>query len=184
VEAAVKMHGQGNMALAAVADEAGVSLATVNKHFPTREDLFDACTRHHASNLTYPSPEELAAIPDAGERLYQTVRTIYSLHEQGFGQMWSGYKLVDESPVLAKAVADYEALTNSLADVLVGGRASTPGYEQTARFVRAILSILAYRALRLQGGLDFEEAVTSTTDALAKLLDVDLPATNPSITTL
>jgi AcrR family transcriptional regulator len=156
----------------------------VNKHFPTREDLFDACTRHHANRLIHPSPAELAAIPDAGERLYQTVRAIYSLHEQAFGQMWSGYKLVDESPTLAKAVADYEALTNSLADVLVDDRASVPGYEQMAGFVRAILSILAYRALRLHGGLDFEEAVTSTAAALAKVLDVDLPATSSSMTTL
>jgi AcrR family transcriptional regulator len=184
VDAAVKLHGQGNMALTALADEANVSLATVNKYFPTREDLFAACTSHHKTLLTFPEPDELAAIPDAGERLYQTVRAVYSLHEQAFGHLWSGYKLADESPVLAKTVSDAETFINRLVDEVLLEPVSGPVSAQTVGFVRAMLSPLTYRALRLQGALEHEAAVESTASSLALVLNVDLPATIPFSTTL
>ena len=69
VEAAVRLHMQGITTMNAVAEEAGVSLPTVNKYFPTREDLFGACTSHVADSLDYPSPDDLADLRDPGERL-------------------------------------------------------------------------------------------------------------------
>ena len=124
VEAAVKLHGFGITTLSAVADEAGVSLPTVNKYFPTREDLFGACTKHVAESLDYVAPAALAAIQDPLERVYATVRQIMSLHEQTFGQSWTGYTLEDESPVIANAMADYEVLIDTLADVILNGHTS------------------------------------------------------------
>jgi len=169
IEATVRMHGKGITALSAVAHEAGVSLPTVNKHFPTREALFGECTRHVAENLDYPLPDELAAIADRAERLHKVVWHVFTLHEKTFGQTWTGYKLEDESPVMASAMAGYEQLTKSLADVLLRDQAAF------AEVVRAMLSPLAYRALRVKEGLDFETAVAQTTSALAKILDVSIP---------
>ena len=120
VETAVKLHGQGITSLSVLAAEAGVSLPTVNKHFPTREALFGACTRHVAESLDHPLPETLAAIADPAERLHKVVWHVFALHEATLGQMWTGYKLADESPVLAVALAEYEQLINSLVDVLAG----------------------------------------------------------------
>ncbi|NDJ75958.1 MAG: TetR/AcrR family transcriptional regulator [Chloroflexi bacterium] len=167
VEATVKLHGLGITTLAAVADEAGVSLPTVNKYFPTREDLFGACTKHMAENLEYMAPDELAAIQDPVERIYTTVRQIFSLHEQTFGQSWTGYTLEDESPVMAKAMADYEVLIDSMADVLLNSQTS-----QTLRkeFIRGLLNPLTYRALRLKQGLAFDETVEQMVFVLKKLL--------------
>jgi len=170
VEAAVKLHGQGIVALSAVAEEAGVSLPTVNKYFPTREALFTACTRHLTESLEYPLPETLAAIADPAERTHTVVWHVFRLHEQTLGQMWTGYKLEDESRVLAAAVVHYEQIVNSLVDVLLRDQ------EDFAAVVRAILSPLAYRALRVKEKLDFETAVDQTTHALAKILDVSIPA--------
>ena len=167
VEAAVKLHGLGITTLSAVADEAGVSLPTVNKYFPTREDLFGACTRHVAERLDYVAPDELATIRDPAERIYATVRQIFSLHEQTFGQSWTGYTLEDESPVMAKAMAESEALTDAMADVMFPAQSSQP---PTKEFVRALLSPLTYRALRLKQGLSFEEVVDQMAFALRHLL--------------
>lgn len=170
VEATVKLHGLGITTLSAVADEAGVSLPTVNKYFPTREDLFGACTKHLAENLAYVAPEELSAIQDPVERIYATVRQIFSLHEQTFGQSWTGYTLEDESPVMAKAMADYEDMIDSLADVIINGQTS-----QMLRkdFVRGLLNPLTYRALRLKQGLAFDDAVDQMVFALKKLVGRD-----------
>lgn len=167
VDAAVKLHGMGITTLSAVADEADVSLPTVNKYFPTREDLFGACTRHVVEHLDYVAPEELAAIQNPAERIYATVRQIFSLHEQTFGQSWTGYTLEDESPVMAQAMAESEALTNAMADVLFTAQSGQPPSKE---FVRGLLSALTYRALRLKQGLSFQEIVDQMTFALRQLL--------------
>lgn len=172
VEAAIKLHGEGITTLAAVAEEAGVSLPTVNKYFPTRDDLFDACTTHVAENLEYPSPEILRAIKNPGDRLRRVVQEVYRMHEETFGQFWTGYKLEDESLVLAQAIANYEGLVATLADTLSYDHAASDR-DTATRFVRAALSPLTYRALRLKNGLGFEEAVNHMTLALASVLNIE-----------
>lgn len=171
IEAAVKMHGKGITTLPAVAEEAGVSLPTVNKYFPTREDLFNACTSHVAANLEYTPPETLLAISNPGSRLRRVVGEIYRLNEETFGHSWTGYKLEDESPVLAQAIANVEGLVAALAETLP--YEGTVGNQDTMkRFVRALLNPLTYRALRLKNGLSFEEAVEHMTMALAAVLNI------------
>jgi AcrR family transcriptional regulator len=171
VEAAIRLHGQGITTLSAVAEAAGVSLPTVNKYFPTREELFQACTGHVAANLEYLPPETLLAIQNPADRLRRVVREVYTLHEEAFGQFWLGYKLEDESPVLAGAIKDYEALVATLADTLPYDNA-VGDQDTVSRFVRAALSPLTYRALRLKNGLEFEDAVETMTLALAGVLNI------------
>lgn len=171
VEAAVKLHGLGVTTLSAVADEAGVSLPTVNKYFPTRDDLFGACTKHMAENLDYVAPDDLAAIEDPVERLRATVRQIYSLHEQTLGHAWTGYTLEDESPVMAKAVADYEDLVDMLAGPILDGQVTQPVMRD---FIRGLLHPLTYRELRLKRGLTFDEVVEHMVLTLRKLLGIKL----------
>jgi AcrR family transcriptional regulator len=166
VEAAVKMHSQGITTLAAVAEEAGVSLPTVNKYFPTREDLFTACTSHVAATMAYPPIESLAAISDLAERIHQTVREAYQLNEATFGTAWTGYMLEDESPTMARAMQDYEALLNAMADLLLPDGAE-PAQQA---FVRALISPLTYRALRLKNQLSQEKAVQHSAQALICVL--------------
>jgi AcrR family transcriptional regulator len=163
IEAAVRVHSQGITTMAAVAEEAGVSLPTVNKYFPTREDLFTACTGHFASTLDYPSQEALAAIPDRTQRIQQVVAEVFRLNEESLGVLWTGYKLEDESPVLAKTIAAHEDFANQMIDTLHIEDALRP-------FVQALLNPLTYRALRLRNGLDFEDAVEYTSQALIGLL--------------
>ena len=173
IEAAVRLHGAGITTVAAVAEEAGVSLPTVNKYFPTREDLFTACTTHVAAALEYPSPETLREISSPGDRLRRVVREVYRLHEETFGQLWTGYKLEDESPVMVQALANYEGLVAMLAETLPYEHAAG-NRDTVTRFVQAALSPLTYRALRLRNGLDFEAAVENMTLALAGVLNIEV----------
>jgi AcrR family transcriptional regulator len=176
VEAAVKLHGEGVTTLSAVADAAGVSLPTVNKHFPTREDLFDACTQHHRSQLEAQEPEDLATISDRGERLYQVVLNVHRIHEQSFGQSWTGYKLEDESPTLASAMQDYERSVADYVDAaLQDWTGNADDAKTTAAFVRGLLNPLTYRALRLKNGLSFDEATAQIAKTLACTLNIQLP---------
>ncbi len=175
VESAVKLHGLGIVTMSAVAEAAGVSLPTVNKYFPTREDLFLACTSHVAASQEQPPYDDLAAIADRSERLVQVVREAYRLNEESFGHTWTGYRLEDESPTLAEALAGYEGLVGGLADVLLHDWHSGISDRDTmTRFVRALLSPLTYRALRLKNGLSIDDAVKHVTLALAGLLNIEL----------
>lgn len=166
IEAAIRLHSQGITTLSAVAEAAGVSLPTVNKYFPTREDLFTACTGHVTSTLVFPASDALAAIPDHAERVRQVVAEVFRLHEQIFGVSWTGYKLEDESPVLARATAEQEAFVNGMVDALQMDDA-----DSLRLFAQALLNPLTYRALRLRNGMDYDAAVQYTTQALICLLD-------------
>lgn len=180
IESAVKLHGQGITTLSAVAEDAGVSLPTVNKYFPTREDLFLACTNHVAALQEKPPYNDLAAMTDRGERLMRVVREAYRLNEESFGQLWVGYKLEDDSPTLAKAIAAQEGLIAGLADVLLHDwQGSISDRDTMTRFTRALLSPLTYRALRLKNGLSMDDAVKHVALALAGLLDIELREYTP-----
>jgi hypothetical protein len=73
---------------------------------------------------------------------------------------------------MAAAMANYESLVSVLADTLPYGEAL--GDEDIVRrFVRAALSPLTYRALRLKNGLSQEDAVQYMTVALAAVLNIE-----------
>ena len=167
------MHGLGNVTFAAVAEAAGVSLPTVNKYFPTREDLFLACTSHVASRLEFDPPQSFLEIANPGEQLQRVVHEVFSLHERMIGHAWMGYKLEDDSPVLAQTMQDIEGIVAMFAEVLPYENA-TDERDVVERFVRAALNPLSYRALRVKNGLSFEDAVNNMTFALAGVLNIEV----------
>jgi AcrR family transcriptional regulator len=177
VDAAVRLHGLGVTAMAEVAKEAGVALPTVTKYFPTREDLFQACTSHFNTTLDIPAPDDLALIKDPGERLREVIRRVYALHETTIGQIWTGYRLEDDSPILKDAVTSYEGFIDAITTVAIGKRKPSAGTidNKTAHaIVRGVLSPLTYRALRLKGKLETQEAAELVTIMLAGVLDISL----------
>lgn len=178
IEAAVRLHGQGVTELHAVAEEAGVALPTVQRHFPTRESIFEACTAHVREHLEMPSLEALARITDPGARLVELVRQVYVLHEATFGVTWTAFHLEQESPAMAQARARSDAFIAAAVTLLVpdqAGPSSSVAQEMAAGFARGLLNPLTYRALRLKGGLTLEQASAQTARALAAVLGLTLP---------
>ncbi len=177
VDAALRLHARGISTLGAVAQEAGVSLPTVYKYFPTRDDLFRACTSYSKSVIPAPPLAALARIDDPAERLYETVREVYAFHQVLLGFVWTAYSLERESPVLSGVLAEIDQLVGAAADVILAARktgVSPPEVETTKGFVCGMLSPLAYRALRVKGGLDAEQATRQAAQALGKILGIDL----------
>lgn len=171
VSAAVRVHGRDVTTLESVAQEAGVSVATVRKHFPTREDLFGACTAHVVRTLAVPSLAELRAIADPDARIRRTVRAVYAFHDGLFGYAWLALRLQGESPAMASMVEQSEAFVAAAADALFAGDIGS-GTTLTARvgFARALLSPLAYRALRVSGRLDLDAAADHAAEALIHVM--------------
>lgn len=178
LDAALRLHAQGITELQAVAREAGVSLATLRKYFPTREHLFRGCSAHFLTAVEIPSIEALAQIRDPAERLRQVVTQVYALHEAALGPSWLAFRLQGESPAMAQNVTMAEGLVAAAAELLLLDWQPGPGEERdaVAGFARSLLHPLTYRALRLAGGLAPETAARQTALALARLLGIPWPA--------
>jgi|SRR5581483_6635434 len=177
VTAALKLHAQGVTALNAVAKEAGVSLPTLQKHFPTRDDLFRACTAHSRTLMPPPPIDDLARIADPAERLFEIVRQVYAFHEIKLGYNWMAYKLEDESPVLGELLAALDLLVGRAVDALLQEwKTNVPltDVEAMRGFACGLLSPLTFRALRLKGGLNLDLATRETALALSKMLGIEI----------
>jgi AcrR family transcriptional regulator len=85
-EAAVELHGSVGPArttISAVAERAGVQRATLYRHFPDEEALFDACSSHWAAEHPLPDLANWAAVADSEERLRIALNELYSWYENG-----------------------------------------------------------------------------------------------------
>lgn len=86
VEAAVDLHatlGPARTNVSAVAGHAGVTRATVYRHFPDDESLFLACSSHWMSRQRLPDPDAWTAIDEPLARLHAGLIDIYRYYRGG-----------------------------------------------------------------------------------------------------
>ena len=83
-EAAVELHGSigpARTTISAVAERAGVQRQTVYRHFPTEDDLFDACSGLFAEAHPLPDLAAWRAVADPAERLEVALDELYAYYE-------------------------------------------------------------------------------------------------------
>lgn len=167
VAAAFKLHGLGILDYESLAAEANVSIPTIRKHFPTRDILFQHCTVWGMHRAALPDLDRVRAVEDAGARTSLAVGQLCAAYESLFGQLWMAYLHQRESPSLAAAVQDLEALRDGLVEAVIESWQPDNRSADTARGVAVgLLSFLTYRALRHDGGLSPELAVEQIANAL------------------
>lgn len=164
LRAALKLHWEGVTELEPLAEEAGCSLATVRKHFPSKETLFQNCTQTFGESLTLPDLEPLSRIRDPRHRLEECVSEMCRIHEAMFGYAWHSAHLRRDSPVLDAVMSSYESLADAIANII------TPARSPRAAIVRGLLDFLSYRALRLSGRLSPDEVRAGLTSTLSTLI--------------
>jgi AcrR family transcriptional regulator len=120
--AAIELHGSVGPAattMSAVAERAGVTRATVYRHFPTEAALFLACSAEWRNANPAPDPAEWAAIPDPRQRLAVALPVLYRWYRSA-GSMRAN--LLRDLAALPPAIADrIEAYPLTVADVLDAG---------------------------------------------------------------
>jgi AcrR family transcriptional regulator len=163
LRAALRLHWQGITGFEPLAREAGCSVATLRKHFPSKEALFQGCTHHFAGTLTLPDLAALAAIGDPAQRFEQCVAELCRIHEAQFGYAWLGAQLRGESPTLDAVMSEYDGLVDAVAAIV------TPPGSARAPLIRSLLDFLTYRALRLSGRLSPEHAARELSALLQPL---------------
>lgn len=164
LQAALKLHWQGITEFEPLAREAGCSLATLRKHFPSKEAIFEGCTRTFAETLTMPDMPALGSISGPVERIEQNVSELCRMHEAMFGYAWLSAFQRKDSPTLDAEMNAYEGLADAIAGNI------TPAGSSKASLVRGLLDFLTYRALRLSGKLSPEKAREELITTIQQLL--------------
>lgn len=176
LQAALKLHWEGITEFEALAREAGCSLPTVRKYFPTKESLFHDCTRTFAESLAMPDMVALAAIADPGRRLQECVSELCRIHEAMFGYAWFSAHARRDSPTLDGEMKAYEGLADAMAEIIA------PVDAARKPVLRGLLDFLTWRALRLAGGLSPEQARAELVTLTCPLIleqEADLQTTKP-----
>jgi AcrR family transcriptional regulator len=86
VDAAEALHGSfgpARTSVSAVAERAGVTRATVYRHFPDDESLFLACSAQWLSRHRLPDPDAWAAIGEPFDRLRAGLADVYRYFRAG-----------------------------------------------------------------------------------------------------
>ncbi len=172
LQAALKLHWEGITEFEPLAREAGCSLATLRKHFPSKETLFGNCTQAFAETLTMPDLPTLGAITESARRIEQSVSELCRIHEAMLGYAWLGAHQRKDSPILDAVMSTYEGLADAIARII------TPAGSSRAALVRGLVDFLAYRALRLSGRLSPQ---MTKEELIATLHQLILGVTNSTV---
>nr|ART40397.1 K224 [uncultured bacterium] len=171
LEAAFKLHGMGIFDLESLASEANVSLATVRKYFPTRDELLIGCTTWGMRYAVFPDIDEIAAVGGREERLRAGVAQMHRLYDSLFPHIWATYQNKDDSPVLDALIEQFDLVTGPVCDVVLAAWPADIASDLEARGVlRGLLSYLTYYALIREGGLSPEQAHGRIVEALLNSL--------------
>jgi AcrR family transcriptional regulator len=123
VDAAMRRHARNGVRATswqAIAAEAGVSPATVYRHFPASSDLIRACARRVFDIVRPPTIEEasvqFALIDDAADRFAHLARESAHCYQRGEGWLHAAHRERDFDPDLAAAVSLIQDTLHVLVD--------------------------------------------------------------------
>ena len=130
VHAAVRLHGEAGVretSWEAIGKRAGVSTATVYRHFPTLEALIPACAQAaFAAGAQLPTSAQLAGLfaglTTASQRLEHVVTESCRCYERGEGWLDASRKEASSVPALADAVRTQDRALDALIAAAVGSQ--------------------------------------------------------------
>jgi AcrR family transcriptional regulator len=144
----------------AIAERAGVQRATVYRHFPDEQALFDACTAHYYGRHPMPDPEQWAAITPPDARLRVALADLYAWYRETEQMLFTGIRDIDHVPPGSREA--FLGYFDTVRAALMAGRRE----RARARVSEAIghaISFATWRSLVREQQLTTEEAVTLMT---------------------
>ena len=123
-EAAVALHqsvGPARTSVKAIAERARVDRATVYRHFPDEQALFDACTAHYYARHPMPDPSEWRTITPADARLRRALADLYAWFAETEQMLNPGIRDIESVPVGAREA--FFGYFNAVRAALMSGRA-------------------------------------------------------------
>jgi AcrR family transcriptional regulator len=164
-EAAVALHetvGPARTSVKAIAERAGVDRATVYRHFPTLQDLFDACTSHYYARHPMPDPGQWADIAPPDERLRSGLLELYAWYAQTEQMLRTGIRDIDHVPAESRDAffGYFEAVHVAL---MAGRRERGRARARVSGAIAHAINFNTWHSLVREQQLSADEAVTLTT---------------------
>lgn len=162
-EATVELHGTVGPArttVSAIAERAGVQRATVYRHFPDEEALFNACSSHWMAGHPLPDLGEWAAIGDPEARLRTALEQLYAWFERGEYMVEKTTRDVAATPALRPSMELFGEWFGVATEVLVRGRPERGARRRRVKgAIGHALAFETWRSLVRAQGLSGGEAV-------------------------
>ena len=166
VEAAVQLHGTVGPAattVMGVADKAGVTRATVYRHFPDDASLFAACSAHWLARQLVPDPAAWAAVTDPEDRVRAGLTDLYRFYRAGEQMLTRIYRDIAALPEQRRR--DLRSRDEHVRDVLL---ATFPPRIRRRQSLRAVVghavSFWTWRSLCVDHELSDQAAVDVMAD--------------------
>jgi AcrR family transcriptional regulator len=163
VEATVALHeevGGLSASISAIAERAGVTRATVYRHFPDERSLLTACTGHYSAANPPPDPTSWREIADPAVRLRTALAAICAYYRGTEAMSDRASRDMREMPVLREVLAPALAYWESVRDLLAAG---WPAPAERLPLVRAAIghaiAFGTWRSLVREQGLTDEQAI-------------------------
>jgi AcrR family transcriptional regulator len=148
-EATVDLHGSigpARTTISAVAERAGVQRATVYRHFPDEDALFDACSSHWMAQHPLPDPAAWAAIENPDRRLRLALSELYDWYEHGDYMLEKTSRDMALVPALRPSMEAFAGWLEGAADAVLRSR---PEHGTRRRRLRAAVGhTLAFETWR------------------------------------
>jgi AcrR family transcriptional regulator len=162
-EAAVDLHGSVGPArttISGVAARAGVQRATVYRHFPDEDALFDACSSHWMAQHPLPDPTAWANIENPDERLPVVLGELYEWYEQGEYMLENVTRDLALVPALRPSMEAFQGWLDAAADALLSGRPERGARRRRKRAaVGHALAFETWRSLVRHQGMSRSETI-------------------------
>ena len=158
-QAAVDLHGSvgpSRTTVSAIADRAGVQRATVYRHVPDEDALFEACSSHWNARNAPPDPTPWAAIADPDERLRTALSELYDWYERVQPMFENLLRDAPLMPNVAKRFAQTAVYYDAVTGILAAGR---PRRKAVRAAIGHALAFPTWRSLAREQGLTRAQAV-------------------------
>lgn len=173
VNAAVLLQGQNGIretSWEAVGARAGVSTATVYRHFPTLESLIPACAQAaFAAGARLPTTSQLAAtfagLTTRAKRLERVITESCRCYERGEAWLDACRREAGNVPALADAVRIQDRALDALIAAALGARAPL----ERRRVVKALLDFPFWKSL-IDAGVPRAKASATIADLALRLV--------------
>jgi AcrR family transcriptional regulator len=180
-EAAVALHesmGPGHTTVKAIAERAGVQRATVYRHFPDEQALFNACTASFFASHPMPNPSEWARVASPDERLVQALVDLYAWYGETEKMLFNSVRDIERVPAATRDsfLGYFDAVHATL---IVGRRGSARALTRSAAAIGHAISFPTWRSLVREQGLAPDEAialVVAMVEAAGRRSTARLPA--------
>ncbi len=163
IEATIALHeavGGAGATISAIAEQAGVTRATVYRHFPDERTLLTACTGHYLAANPPPNPALWQDIADPASRLQTALRAISAYYRQTEAMSDRAARDMREMPVLREVLEPALTYWGSVRDLLAEGWPASPERQPLLRAaIGHAIAFGTWRSLIREQGLGDEQAI-------------------------